>query len=63
MKKVYETPSTEIVKFQYRDQVVAASAGVVTGCELIWYNLNLSTTPDCYTNHEYRGLGGPGAAG
>ena len=26
MKKTYETPSIEVVKFQYRDQVVAASA-------------------------------------
>ena len=25
MKKTYETPSVEVVKFQYRDQVVAAS--------------------------------------
>lgn len=26
MKKPYETPSVETVKFQYRDQVVAASS-------------------------------------
>ena len=25
MKKTYETPSAEVVKFQYRDQVVMAS--------------------------------------
>lgn len=25
MKKMYETPEVEVVKFQYRDQVVAAS--------------------------------------
>lgn len=25
MKKTYETPTVEVVKFQYRDQVVAAS--------------------------------------
>ena len=25
MKKAYETPEVEVVKFQYRDQVVAAS--------------------------------------
>lgn len=25
MKKTYETPSIEVVAFQYRDQVVAAS--------------------------------------
>ena len=27
MKKVYETPSVEVVKFQYGDQVVAQSGG------------------------------------
>ena len=28
MKKAYETPSVEVVKVQYKDQVVAASGGV-----------------------------------
>lgn len=28
MKKQYQTPSVELVKFQYRDQVVAASGSV-----------------------------------
>ena len=32
MKKNYETPAVEVVKFQYRDQVVVASAG--KGCDL-----------------------------
>ena len=27
MKKSYETPSVEVVKFQYSDQVVAVSPG------------------------------------
>ena len=27
MKKVYETPTVEMIAFRYRDQVVAASAG------------------------------------
>lgn len=27
MKKIYETPEVEVVKFQYRDQVVVASGG------------------------------------
>lgn len=31
MKKTYETPSVEVVKFQYRDQVVAASGCIVSG--------------------------------
>ena len=30
MKKAYETPEVEVVKFQYRDQVVAASGNVCT---------------------------------
>lgn len=30
MKKTYETPSVEVVKFQYRDQVVVASGGRCT---------------------------------
>ena len=38
MKKTYETPSIEVVKFQYRDQVVAASGSYygmygVGGCD------------------------------
>ena len=31
MKKTYETPSIEVVKFQYRDQVVVASGCTVSG--------------------------------
>ncbi len=31
MKKVYETPSVEVVKFEYKDQVVAQS-----GCQKQW---------------------------
>lgn len=30
MKKAYTVPSVEIVKFQYRDQVVAASGSACT---------------------------------
>ena len=30
MKKTYETPNVEVVKFQYRDQVVVASGGACT---------------------------------
>lgn len=30
MKKNYETPSVEVVKFQYRDQVVVASGTLCT---------------------------------
>lgn len=35
MKKNYETPNVEIVKFQYRDQVVAASGNT---CISVWMN-------------------------
>ena len=34
MKKTYETPSIEVVKFQYRDQVVVASGT----CTNQWVN-------------------------
>ena len=32
MKKSYETPSIEVVKFQYRDQVVATSGTGSVAC-------------------------------
>ena len=35
MKKTYETPSIEVVKFQYRNQVVAASGT----CQGQWTNI------------------------
>jgi hypothetical protein len=34
MKREYKTPSVEVVKFQYRDQVVASS-----GCDIIYINI------------------------
>ena len=39
MKKAYETPSVEVVKFQYRDQVVAASGT----CVSVWVNIGVSS--------------------
>lgn len=46
MKKNYEKPTVEVVKFQYRDQVVVASGGKCTyhhtdgseaaGCHVWW---------------------------
>ena len=36
MKKTYETPSIEVVKFQYRDQVVVASG---EKCTNQWVNI------------------------
>lgn len=44
MKKTYETPNVEVVKFQYRDQVVAAS------------NINGSYT--CEVTHSFEGPDG-----
>ena len=38
MKKVYEAPSVEKIKFNYRDQVVAASAGDGTETTSNGYN-------------------------
>lgn len=32
MKRKYETPGVELVKFQYSDQVVAQSGG----CQAVW---------------------------
>lgn len=34
MKKQYQTPSMELVRFQYRDQVVATSGA----CIKVWVN-------------------------
>lgn len=44
MKKTYETPSVEVVKFQYRDQVVVAS-GVV--CTQVWVGYGDEQTSGC----------------
>ena len=37
MKKTYETPSVEVVKFQYRDQVVVASGRCIVQGEYSHY--------------------------
>lgn len=37
MKKTYETPSIEVVKFQYRDQVVVASGN--SNCQSKYENI------------------------
>lgn len=36
MKKQYQTPSVELVRFQYRDHVVAASG--TASCIKVWVN-------------------------
>ena len=45
MKKTYETPSVEVVKFQYRDQVVVASGGVV--CTQVWIGFGDGSNSNC----------------
>lgn len=47
MKKTYETPSVEKVVFQYRDQVVVASAG---GC-ILTKNAQVGSD-ECYGGSE-----------
>ena len=47
MKKQYETPNVEVVKFQYSDQVVAAS-----GCDLVW--INVKSPDECSKPELYR---------
>ena len=48
MKKSYETPSIEVVKFQYRDQVVATS-GIVPGtvCTQAWVGYDAPGIENC----------------
>lgn len=62
MKKTYEAPSMEVVKFQYRDQVVVASGNVTTGCTLVWYNYDTNSSATCSTDEEYVGNEGPRGA-
>ena len=49
MKKTYETPSVEVVKFQYRDQVVVASAGT---CQSVWVNTGDSACTNGDNKHQ-----------
>lgn len=60
MKKTYETPSIEVVKFQYRDQVVVASG--LPKCEEVYsHSTPADGTQDCisgdkiqsWTNEKY----------
>ncbi len=52
MKKRYEKPTVEVVKFQYRDQVVAASGNSGT-CHYEWKNNNPSA---CFVVWKTPGL-------
>lgn len=50
MKKGYIKPIAEVVKFQYRDQVVAASSS----CVGQWLNANSTTDTGCSCGkHEF----------
>jgi hypothetical protein len=52
MKKTYEAPSIEVVKFQYRDQVVAASGHLPT-CEKVYsHGDGGSGIEDCTTGNQ-----------
>jgi hypothetical protein len=44
MKKVYETPSVDVVKFEYKDQVVAASG---ISCTEIYTHTGATETAGC----------------
>ena len=48
MKKTYEAPAVEVVKFQYRDQVVVASNSQ-TPCTVVRGNAG----SDCKTDELY----------
>ena len=55
MKKSYETPSIEVVKFQYRDQVVVASGNggsYICGIKHD-YNAAGKGNDACITNSEW----------
>lgn len=57
MKKTYETPSVEVVKFQYRDQVVAAS-GIPSGsCYGVWVGEKEASDGICHTEVKVADLG------
>lgn len=50
MKKFYETPSIELVKFQYRDQVVAASGS----CNKVWVNIGTQEEGHCAHGNSFQ---------
>ena len=45
MKKMYETPEVEVVKFQYRDQVVVASGNTCSITDVRDENTCISENP------------------
>ena len=58
MKKSYETPSIEVVKFQYRDQVVVASGKIPEGtCYGNWFGEGESSVSGCSTFVGHHDLG------
>lgn len=49
MKKKYEAPNVEVVEFNYKDQVVAASTGCTSGQSSTNYGIPGSGTCSSYT--------------
>lgn len=48
MKKRYEAPNVEVVKFEYSDQVVAQSVK----CDIVW--INFKVNGECTEPVEHR---------
>lgn len=53
MKRQYQAPSVELVKFQYRDQVVAASG--TESCIKVWVNIGGAWCEGDNSFQEWRG--------
>lgn len=51
MKRVHETPSVEVVKFQYRDQVAAASGA---SCTKGWINVAPNQEGYCAEDNKFQ---------
>ena len=49
MKKTYLPPFAEVVKFEYKDQVVAVSGG----CSIVKLNVHELSSLGCCTNPSY----------
>ena len=56
MKKTYETPSIEVVKFQYRDQVVVASGSSTHECSFVHTNVQEGCTEETVVTQNSVGI-------
>lgn len=52
MKKNYEKPTAEKMMFNYRNQVVAASAGG-NNCQSVWVNVGETSCSEGNAHWEY----------